>query len=129
MARLEKSQVLQGVIPPEKIIATWNSIVLASGTEDPEELSVDIEQFKEQQKAQAAMEQQAMQQQAQAAQQQTAAPPTSSEMAEEPMSPEDQEFASQLMELGLSDEQITQALAMDKAGLPNEDILATLGVQ
>lgn len=62
LERLEASPLLQQVIPQEKVIATWNSIVAASGVEDSENLSVDLEEFREQQKAQeqAMAEQQGM---------------------------------------------------------------------
>ena len=63
LGSLESSQLLASVVPPEKVLATWNRIVSNSGVEDPEELSVDLEEFRAQQEAaqQAAMQQQAMQ--------------------------------------------------------------------
>lgn len=54
---LEKNPLLQSVVPPEKIVATWNSIVAASGVEDPEDLSIDMDEFKKKQQEQAAAQQ------------------------------------------------------------------------
>jgi hypothetical protein len=45
---LEKSQILMGLVPPEKIAAAWNSAVAASGVENPEELDIDIDAMKQQ---------------------------------------------------------------------------------
>lgn len=63
LARLEKSPILAQTIPQEKILGAWNAIVASSGVENPEDLSIDIEEFKQQQEMQAQQEQ-AMQQQA-----------------------------------------------------------------
>jgi hypothetical protein len=38
---LDKSEFLQGIIPPQKSIALWNAIVDNSGTENPENLKLD----------------------------------------------------------------------------------------
>lgn len=38
---LRKSDLLQGIVPPEKQIALWNAFVTNSGVENPEELSLD----------------------------------------------------------------------------------------
>jgi hypothetical protein len=43
LERYEKSQQLQGIIPPDKITQVWNRIVSASGVEDPEKLSVQMD--------------------------------------------------------------------------------------
>jgi hypothetical protein len=59
---LESSQLLTQVVPPEKVLALWNRIVTNSGVEDPEDMSIDIEEFKQQQQQMA--EQQAAQAQA-----------------------------------------------------------------
>jgi len=74
LERYDKSPTLQAIVPKDKIVSVWNTIVSSSGVEDPEELSVDEEEFKqrmeqEQQMAMAQMHvqgQQAMAQQAQA---------------------------------------------------------------
>lgn len=70
LTTLESNPTLAALVPPEKVIATWNSIVAASGVEDPEELSIDIEEFKQQQE----MQQQVQTQQAMQAQQAAPAP-------------------------------------------------------
>lgn len=43
LERYEKAPTLQQLVPPEKITAVWNSIVTASGVEDPEDLMVEQE--------------------------------------------------------------------------------------
>jgi hypothetical protein len=143
LTRVDKSAVLQGIIPPKKIIGAWNSIVAASGVEDPEELQISEEELAEMEAEQAAMaEQQAMQDQMaleeQAAMQgQQPAPEEMPPQAEEPMappveqpqaelSPEDQEFAFALQDMGYSPEMISMALDMDAQGIPNEQIIAAL---
>lgn len=58
---LEGNPFLQQIIPQDKIVETWNSIVAASGVEDPEKLTVtqdDIQQHQEQLAQQAQMAQQ-----------------------------------------------------------------------
>lgn len=56
---LEQNPLLQQVVPPEKIVGIWNSIVANSAVENPEDLSIDIDQFKEkQEQAQAQQTQQ-----------------------------------------------------------------------
>lgn len=60
---LEKNPVLQSVVPPEKIVGVWNSIVSNSGVEDPEDLTIDIKEFEKQQEV--AQEQAQTQQQGQ----------------------------------------------------------------
>lgn len=60
LTTLESSPILTQIVPPEKIIGAWNAIVAASGVEDPEELSIDVEEFKKQQEM-AAEQQMAMQ--------------------------------------------------------------------
>lgn len=155
LARLEKSPILSQTIPQEKIIGTWNAIVASSGVEDPEELSVDLEQFKQDQEQQQMMQQQQQQAMVSAAtapvpQTQMQEPqilPPSNEMPEElpqeqmqdgtqPEMPiegqeyqpsaDDLAFIQALQDMGYSDEKIQQALAMDQMGLPNEEIMQVL---
>lgn len=134
LARLEKSQVLQGAIPPKKIIGAWNAIVASSGVENPEELSVsdeELEQMEQQREAAAYAEQQALEQ----AQMSPEMGEVSEQMPEEAPMPQDQPqdtsqedlaFIAALQDMGYSDEQIQQALAMDQYGFSNEDIITVL---
>lgn len=48
LTTLEGSQILQAIVPPEKIVGVYNAIVAVSGVEDPEDLSIDLEKFQEQ---------------------------------------------------------------------------------
>ena len=41
----ENNQLLQSIIPPQKIAGAWNAIVAASGVEDPEVLNVDLKEL------------------------------------------------------------------------------------
>lgn len=117
LARLDKSSVLQGLVPQDKIIGAWNSIVQASGVEDPEELSIDLEEWKaKQEEAQMMAEQQAQQ------------PQGMPGMPPQPQgpSPEDMEFVQQLQQLGIPEEKIGQALEMERAGMDEQEILMML---
>lgn len=137
LARLEKSTVLQGIIPPKKIVGAWNSIVQASGVENPEELAVSEEELAEQEQQQQMMAQQQMEQEAALMQQGTQVLPPQTEMPPEdtlaPMPPQEPQmgeddlaFVTALQDMGYSDEKIQQALAMDQMGYSNEDIIQIL---
>lgn len=43
---LRKSDLLQGIVPPQKQLALWNAFVKNSGVEDPTELSLSDEEMK-----------------------------------------------------------------------------------
>lgn len=145
LTRVEKSPLLQQIIQPDKLVSVWNSIVSASGVEDPEKLSIDEEEFKQMQEAQKqAAEQEAAAQQAastqQSAQQMALPMPQADPMQEQMEQPqeqvaeapnaefteEDMAFIQQLRDMGMSDDRIGQALAMEQANVPEEQILAML---
>lgn len=134
VARLEKSPILQQVIPPKKIIGAWNAIVAASGVENPEELSVSDEELDEQeqqQQAQMAAEPQMQQPMPEAPVEPPIQPELPPEMPpeqppEEALSQDDLAFITALQDMGYSDEKIQQALAMEQFGMPNEEIIAVL---
>lgn len=117
---LDSSQVLQGVIPPEKVIGLWNSMVKLSGREDPEEVAIDIKEFKQQQ-AQAQAAAQTVQPQLPAGQMPQPQQPQ--------MSPEDQQIAAHLQALGVPDNLIAQALQMLDQGASEHEVLAFLTQQ
>jgi hypothetical protein len=122
LARLDKSPALQGLVAPDKVAATWNSIVAASGTENPEDLTIDLDEMKaKQEEAEMMAEQQAMQQGAQ-----PGMPPQEQAPAAGASGEDDAAFVAQLQELGISDERIQQALAMEQSGMPEEQILEML---
>lgn len=155
MGRIEQSPLLQQLIPPEKVLGIHNAIIANSAVENPEELSIDIEEFKAQQEQQAQMQQEQM-----AAMQQAAAAPmeqgpmpndpqilppqeelppeTPQEQMQDPsiempneqqeyqLNEDDLAFISALQDMGYSDEKIQQALAMDQMGVPNEEIIQVL---
>lgn len=124
---LDQSPVLAQTIPPEKVLAIWNSMVAASGIENPEDAKVDLEQFKQEQEQKMAMAQQQMQaQQAQQAQQPQMPPQDPTQGTQ--FSPEDQQFIQQLKQMGIPDDQIGRALAMLHTGHGEQEILAMLGV-
>lgn len=153
LGSLDSSQVLAQIVPPEKIIATWNRIITNSGVEDPEDLQVDVAEFQQkQQQAQALAKQQAqtqaMQAQTQSQQaqqpaiQQTQAPQgipmsdqetpmeqTQEQPGETPdsMHPDAQQVMQQLSSLGLPDsilQEAQQALLMGED--PNDVIDAIM---
>lgn len=144
LERVQNSPILQQAIPQEKILGAWNAIVSATGVENPEEMSIDLKAWKEEQKQmqqQQAMQEQAMAQAANApldiAQEQpdtTILPPASGmdePMAEEAIpqeetSDEDLAFIQALQDMGYSDEKIQQALGMDQMGIPNDEIIQVL---
>lgn len=123
---------------PEKVLSAWNSIVAASGVEDPEELSIDIDQFI-QEREQQMQEQQAMQQEAMA-QEQAMQPQEApvdpaiveqllAEAQSENISPEDEEIIMQLQALGVPEQLIEQAIQMLVQGASADEVLAAIGVQ
>lgn len=132
LERLEASPMLTQLIVQgneDKIIGAWNSIVSASGVENPELLSVDIEEWKEQQaqmQEQMAMQEQlaneqAMQQQAHAQEvEQNALPAEIVEPTEDDM------LAAQLSEMGFAPEVIKEALEMADEGYTSDEILGAL---
>jgi len=136
------NQVVMQSLPPEKHLAIYNRIVSHSGVEDSEDLKVDIDKFiEEQQMQQQAMMQQQMAQE-QAMQEQAMAEQA---MAEEQMAqqmpaevpqevtPEvqtdstDQQIIQQLVQLGLPDDIIQEAMEMLDEGTPYENVLQAIG--
>lgn len=137
---------------PEKIMAAWNSIVASSGVEDPDELSIDIEQFQQEQeeakKMQAQQEQMAQRAQAEQAQMQAQAPqmpqeqpmqampeemPSEEELAVQDeiamLDQEDQMIIEQLQTLGIPEQVIQQAIDMLEQGATADEVLQAIGVQ
>lgn len=137
---LDKSAILAQIVPPEKVIGLWNSLVTASSVENPEDLKVDVEQFMQQQQEAMAMQQQQMQtQQLQAQNDQTAlqqqmpveAPFPPEEMTlepEQPIAPEDEAIIAELQELGLPDDVIAEAIALLEEGADPNELLRMLGI-
>ncbi len=144
LARMEKSPILAQTIPQEKVLGAWNAIVTASAVENPEDLTIDIEEWQQQQE-EAMQQEQMMQQQMMEAAQTPEVPmeqvqpeilPPSNEMPEElpidnpqpepQLNEDDLAFISALQDMGYDDEKIQQALAMDQMGVPNEEIIQVL---
>lgn len=158
LGTLENSPILQGIVPPEKILGAWNSIVASSGVEDPEELSIDIEAFKAEQDQ--AKQMQMQQQQAQMAQpapqmpqetgvqgqlppemlmsQNAQLPMQQEDMSEtaqmqgqegsEQLSPEDEQIIMHLQALGLPEEAILTAIQLLEQGATADEVLQAIGV-
>lgn len=131
---LDSSPVLAQLVPPEKILGAWNSIVAASGVEDPEDLSIDIDAF---------IQEKAMQEQAAPAEMPPEAmppegapmegmpAPTEQAMPQPPMptmSPEDEQIIAHLQALNIPDPVIQQAIHMLEQGASADQILEALGV-
>lgn len=117
---LQNSPLLTQVIPQDRVLAVWNSIIANSGVEDPENLKIDLEAFKQQQEL---AQQQAMAEQ-QAAQQQAV-------MDKVPVEGEvvpsvDEQIATQLQGMGVPDDVIANALNMADNGYSADEILAAV---
>jgi hypothetical protein len=129
LERIESSPLLQGIIPPKKIVGIYNSIIAASAVENPEELAVSDEEFEQQQQMaeQAAMAEQEMMAQAMTPPK-AVQPEVSVQPEGQPQQPDmdDLAFISALQDMGYSDEKIQQALAMDQMGYSEEEIVAVL---
>lgn len=135
---------------PDKILALWNKIVTVSGVEDPEDLAIDLDEFKAQLQQDQQMQAQQAQMQAQVPQQQPQMPqqgdvggqtqpqgmePTDQENAMETqgdtmpeMSVNDQ-FTQMLQQLGFDDQVILQAHQMADNGSSDAEIMQALGIQ
>lgn len=152
--RYQNSPILQQFVPPKKVISAWNSIVAASGVENPEDLQVTDEELTEIEQQQAAAEQMA-QEQAMQAQVQSEVPqeglmpsgiptgagdPIEAEKASimQELQALDQEEASQvdpgelafvqgLLDLGYGEDKVDQAMAMLEADMSEDEILELLG--
>lgn len=119
---INESPILQQIIPQEKIIGLYNSIVGVSGVEDPEKLSVDIEEFKQMQ---------AEAQAAQAAQQAQVAQTVQTQPQEQPLQPQNRDMATEqliteLQAIGVPEPLIGQAVTMAQQGYPEQAIIAAL---
>lgn len=121
LSKVESSPILAGIIPQEKIIAAWNAMVATSGVENPEDLKVDLEEFKQQQEL---AQQQAMEAEMAAGQ------PIEGEVVETPelaqTNPEHDQFIAQLQGIGVPDEFIVQAQDMIAKGYSLDDTLTAI---
>ena len=88
---------------PDKLLSVWNKLVATSGVEDPEDITIDIKEFNEQQAQQ-------LQQQDQSQ-----------------LDPETQ-LADILLGVGASDGTIQQAIELANQGYSGQQILSMLGV-
>jgi len=97
LERYDKSPVLQAIVPQEKIVSVWNTIVSSSGVEDPEELTIDEQEFKDQMEEQKAMQMAQMQLQSQqaGAQQAQAEAAMMQQQQMQPPAPEEQPMPPQ----------------------------------
>lgn len=105
---LATNPILQQVVMqyPEKIVGAWNKIVASSGVEDPEQMSINIDEFMQKMEEQQA---QAMQQ------------------AQPQLDPEDQQIIEQLGSLGVPEQAILQAIDMLNQGATADEVFAAIG--
>lgn len=111
---LSTSPWLVQVVPQDKQLALWNSLVSVSGLEDPEKLSITDDEIE--------------QMQAQAMQTQMGQPPQMPQGPQQPeqQDPQDQELVGNLKAAGYSD-QIIQAVMQDlNAGYPADQVIQSL---
>lgn len=106
---ISNSPVLMQTVPQEKILGIYNSIVSVSGVEDPEKLSVDLDEFM--------AEQQAMQPPQQGQPMQPEQPP---------IDPATEQLVMELRALGLPDHLIAQAVQMAEQGFSEGEIIQAL---
>lgn len=128
---VEASPMLSQLVPPEKILAAWNRIVTNSGVEDPEDLSIDLEEFKQQQE-QAMQEQQMMAEQQAQAEMMPQEMPQGMELPPEEIpiemqpDPEDAQLAEMLMQMGIPESLIQESIDMSNNGYTADQILEAL---
>lgn len=132
LERAEASPILSSIVPPDKFAAAWNSLVSASGVEDPENLTIDIQALLEQQQlaqeqamaeeqmAQEQMMQQAMQSPEAAMMEQNAIP---AEIVEQ--SPRDQ-VLEQFRALGLDEARVAEVSEMIDRGYGADEIMSAI---
>lgn len=139
---LDGSQTLSAVVPPEKALGLWNKLVDFSKVEDPEELKVDIKEWKQQQQEAMALQQQQAEAQAMQAQTDQMAmeqqagqptgelplPPEALEPTGEPIAPEDEAIIEELQSWGLPDEVIAEAISLLEEGADPDELLMLLGL-
>lgn len=128
--RLERSQLLQQIVPLDKVAGAWNKYVEVSGLEDPETMTVDLEEIKrqieEQEQMQAAQEE--------IIEGEEVPNEEEGEINEEgafqeaqpegmPQEDTDLEFIEQLKALGLSDDAIQYALEREQEGATADQII------
>jgi hypothetical protein len=143
---LQNNPILQNVVGEEEIVGVWNSIVLASGVEDPDELKIDLDEYRE--KLEMAQEQQVdpeMEAKAQQesikteqeaikleqdkvklAQDQTKLESEQLNMVNQQLSPDDQQIIGTLQQLGVADDVIQEALDMLNQGYSGDQVYAAL---
>lgn len=120
LGTLESNAILAQTVPPEKVLAAWNAIVANSGVENPEDLRIDIEEWKQQQELaqQQAMEQETLAQEQMIADQQV--------VDGRPDQVEVDAVTAQLQELGVPDELIIDAQDMLDRDYSADEVLAAL---
>lgn len=136
---LDSSPVLAQIITqqyPDKILALFNRLVGTSSVEDPEELEINLDEFKQkQEEAQMMAEQQAMAAQQQPAPQEQPQEmpmmnPEQAEMPQDTQMPNDgmeEELTNQLMQMGVPQDLIEEAHQMAESGEYDADqILAAI---
>lgn len=115
---------LSQIIPTDKLAACWNKIVINSGVEDPEELTVDVEQFADVSGA----EQEGAAQEEQMIEQTTEQPQPAEQ--EEPQQPESdpavKNVVSVLRAQGVPDKTIADAIHAVQNGVPPEQVASQI---
>lgn len=149
---LQNSPLLQSVVPPDSIVATWNSIIAASGVENPEDLRIDLEEFKEQMQQQmeqtpdpeqlAQTEQDAIKleqektklaqhevklQQDQTKLQQVEQQGMQQNLEQQTMQ-EDEQIAQYIRQLGFDEQTVGEAIDMVNKGYSDSEVMSALGV-
>lgn len=141
---VQNNPVLAQIVPQEKILGAWNKIVDASGVEDPEDLSVDIEEYQQRQQEQAQTMEQSPEVQTEQLKTEQAAVKLEQDKVKlegekvklgQVAAPliqedeEDQQIIAHLQRLGVSDDVIQQAIQLIQQGANADEVFQAIGVQ
>lgn len=132
MKGIDSSPLLAQLLPPQKVLSIYNRMVANSGVEDPEDLTVDIEEFIQTQEQQQEMaSQQATQEQAMLASGQIN-PDQIAEaelVKQQPIDPQEEQLmniGAMLQDAGVPDELVADAMDMAQRGASPDDVITAL---
>ena len=118
---------LAQIIPADKLASAWNKIVTNSGVEDPEDLTVDENDYRQGEEETANEEIDAKEEAGvEPAQEAKIIPKAEEKEAENEPTDEDVEVTKLLREMNIPDQAIVWALQAEKQGVPAEKIIEYL---
>lgn len=129
LLQMAATQSLSQIVPTDKLAAAWNRIVSNSGVNNPEDLTVELEQYQEgaePQEGEVPTEQGEVLEGAPAEEENVEPVEPVAAEAEEPED-SDTEVVKILRQMNVPDQIIIQALQDEKRGVPAEQIVARIG--